>query len=58
MAKFFTSMGQLPMDRSGGVKSQESLARGLRVLEAGGILGIYPEGTAVLTGVATVPKLE
>ena len=45
MAKFFTGMGQLPMDRSGGIKSQESLTRGLRVLESGGILGIYPEGT-------------
>ena len=57
MAKFFTSMGQLPMDRSGGVKSQESLARGLRVLESGGILGIYPEGTRSPDGRGYRPKV-
>lgn len=42
---FFLSTGMLPMDRSGGAKSQQSLDSGKEVLEKGGVLGIYPEGT-------------
>ncbi len=42
---FFKSTGQLPIDRSGGKASEASLNTGLRVLEQGQMLGIYPEGT-------------
>ena len=42
---FMLSVGQLPMDRSGGRASEESLNSGLEHLAAGGQLGIYPEGT-------------
>jgi 1-acyl-sn-glycerol-3-phosphate acyltransferase len=42
---FFTATGQLPIDRSGGKASEDSLNTGLRVLGADGVLGIYPEGT-------------
>jgi len=43
--QFFKATGQLPIDRSGGRASEDSLNTGLRVLRAGGVLGIYPEGT-------------
>jgi 1-acyl-sn-glycerol-3-phosphate acyltransferase len=43
--QFFYGIGQLPIDRSGGRASEASLATGLRVLEKGEQLGIYPEGT-------------
>lgn len=42
---FFLSTGQLPIDRSGGKASEDSLNTGLGVLERGLLLGIYPEGT-------------
>jgi 1-acyl-sn-glycerol-3-phosphate acyltransferase len=42
---FMTASGQLPIDRSGGKASEDSLNTGLRVLGSGDILGIYPEGT-------------
>jgi 1-acyl-sn-glycerol-3-phosphate acyltransferase len=42
---FFIATGQLPIDRSGGRASEDSLNTGLRVLAGGGVLGIYPEGT-------------
>lgn len=42
---FFTSAGQLPIDRSGGKASEASLNAGLGVLADGKVLGIYPEGT-------------
>lgn len=42
---FFTSTGQLPIDRSGGKASEASLNTGLSVLAEGNLLGIYPEGT-------------
>ena len=43
--QFLTAAGQLPIDRSGGKASGDSLNTGLRVLGAGDVLGIYPEGT-------------
>ncbi|WP_104139095.1 MULTISPECIES: 1-acyl-sn-glycerol-3-phosphate acyltransferase [unclassified Cryobacterium] len=43
--QFLTAAGQLPIDRSGGKASEDSLNTGLRVLRDGRILGIYPEGT-------------
>jgi 1-acyl-sn-glycerol-3-phosphate acyltransferase len=42
---FFTSTGQIPIDRSGGKASEASLNTGLRVLAGDALLGIYPEGT-------------
>jgi 1-acyl-sn-glycerol-3-phosphate acyltransferase len=42
---FFIAIGMLPMDRSGGKASEASLNTGLEVLNDGGVLGIYPEGT-------------
>lgn len=43
--KFFDITGQIPMDRSGGRASQDSLNAGERALHEGALLGIYPEGT-------------
>ncbi|MBO0805739.1 MAG: 1-acyl-sn-glycerol-3-phosphate acyltransferase [Nocardiopsaceae bacterium] len=42
---FFSGAGQIPIDRSGGAASEDALRTGLRVLSAGKVLGIYPEGT-------------
>ncbi|WP_338751996.1 lysophospholipid acyltransferase family protein [Janibacter alittae] len=44
-AAFFRGVGQLPIDRSGGGASEAALNAGLKVLEGGGLLGLYPEGT-------------
>ncbi|MBT2512057.1 1-acyl-sn-glycerol-3-phosphate acyltransferase [Arthrobacter sp. ISL-30] len=44
-ALFFRLSNQLPMDRSGGAASEQSLKAGMDVLARGGLLGIYPEGT-------------
>lgn len=44
-AFFFRAVGQLPIDRSGGKASEAALRSGLRVLERGELLGLYPEGT-------------
>lgn len=45
MKWFFTSVGQLPIDRSGGAKSAQSLAAAVAALKEGKLVGIYPEGT-------------
>jgi 1-acyl-sn-glycerol-3-phosphate acyltransferase len=42
---FLTSVGMLPMDRSGGRASATSMDGVLGVLRSGELLGIYPEGT-------------
>ncbi len=42
---FMMATGQIPIDRSGGKASEDSLNTGLAVLSRGEILGIYPEGT-------------
>ncbi len=44
-ALFFRLSNQLPMDRSGGVASANSLGAGEQALLDGHLLGIYPEGT-------------
>ncbi|MDQ0821783.1 1-acyl-sn-glycerol-3-phosphate acyltransferase [Arthrobacter sp. V4I6] len=44
-AAFFRLTNQLPMDRSGGAASAQSLDAGMDVLKNGSLLGIYPEGT-------------
>jgi 1-acyl-sn-glycerol-3-phosphate acyltransferase len=47
---FFSGVGQIPVDRSGGEASERALRTGLRVLAAGNLLGIYPEGTRTPDG--------
>jgi 1-acyl-sn-glycerol-3-phosphate acyltransferase len=42
---FFRAAGQIPIQRSGGDASQRALTTAMGVLERGGLLGIYPEGT-------------
>jgi 1-acyl-sn-glycerol-3-phosphate acyltransferase len=42
---FFKGVGQIPMDRGGGSKSQAALDTALSVLDEDKLLGIYPEGT-------------
>jgi 1-acyl-sn-glycerol-3-phosphate acyltransferase len=42
---FFTGVGQIPIDRSGGAAAQAALDTGVRLLREGHLLGIYPEGT-------------
>jgi 1-acyl-sn-glycerol-3-phosphate acyltransferase len=42
---FLLAVGQIPIDRSGGVASSDSLNTGLAALSEGKALGIYPEGT-------------
>lgn len=41
----FRALGQIPMQREGGSASERALRTAREVLEAGGALGIYPEGT-------------
>ena len=45
MAWWLRGMGQAPMDRSGGAASAGALHYLLDTLEAGGVVGIFPEGT-------------
>lgn len=42
---FFAGVGQVPIDRSGGRASEAAIQTGLRILNQGDLLGIYPEGT-------------
>jgi 1-acyl-sn-glycerol-3-phosphate acyltransferase len=42
---FFTGVGVIPVDRGGGEASERAIRTSLRVLAAGNVLGIYPEGT-------------
>ena len=41
----FIALGQVPVDRSGGRRSEAALITGLQVLAEVECLGIYPEGT-------------
>lgn len=41
----FPAMGMIPIDRSGGDKSTAALDAARRVLDDGGLFGIFPEGT-------------
>lgn len=42
---FLKAVGQVPMDRSGGRASADGLRPVYEVLENGGVVGIFPEGT-------------
>jgi 1-acyl-sn-glycerol-3-phosphate acyltransferase len=46
----FPAIGMIPIDRSGGDSSQRALNASARVLEAGELFGIYPEGTRARDG--------
>ncbi len=52
-AAFFKGVGQLPVDRSGGRASEAALRSGLKVLNRGELLGLYPEGTRSPTAAST-----
>src|SRR5215471_8301154 len=41
----FPAIGMIPIDRSGGSKSEGALLAATKVLERGELFGIYPEGT-------------
>lgn len=45
VAWFFRMAGQIPIKREGGSAADRALASAREVLEAGGMLAIYPEGT-------------
>lgn len=45
IAWFLPAIGQVPLDRSGGRASADGLGPILEVLQAGGVAGIFPEGT-------------
>lgn len=45
IAGFFSGVGQVPVDRTGGRASDAALKTSLRILKRGHLLGIYPEGT-------------
>ncbi|MEV1293826.1 lysophospholipid acyltransferase family protein [Pseudonocardia sp. NPDC049635] len=42
---FFTGVGQVPVDRSGGSAARAAMDTAVRLLGEGKLLGIYPEGT-------------
>lgn len=44
-AWFFSMMGQIPVKRGGGPAGERALEAAQEVLNAGGVFGIYPEGT-------------
>jgi 1-acyl-sn-glycerol-3-phosphate acyltransferase len=43
--QFFSGVGQVPVDRSGGNAAQAAMNTAVRLLREGNLLGIYPEGT-------------
>ncbi len=43
--QFFSAAGQVPIDRSSASAARAALDTGVRLLAAGNLLGIYPEGT-------------
>jgi 1-acyl-sn-glycerol-3-phosphate acyltransferase len=47
---FFEGLGAIPVDRSGGDAAAAALEAAVRVLEAGGLFGIFPEGTRTRDG--------
>jgi 1-acyl-sn-glycerol-3-phosphate acyltransferase len=49
-AWFFRAVGMIPIKRGGGPASQRALLAAKDVLDRGGVLGIYPEGTRSADG--------
>jgi 1-acyl-sn-glycerol-3-phosphate acyltransferase len=50
VAWFFRGVGQIPIRREGGSASERALQSATEVLQAGGVFGIYPEGTRTRDG--------
>ena len=50
-AWLFRALGQIPIRREGGSASADALHAAREVLRAGGVFGIYPEGTRTRDGV-------
>lgn len=50
MASFLSALGYVPVDRANAKAGLDALAGARRVLDAGGVFGIYPEGTRSLDG--------
>jgi 1-acyl-sn-glycerol-3-phosphate acyltransferase len=42
---FFAGSGQVPIDRTNASAAEDAIRTGIRILEEGKLLGIYPEGT-------------
>ncbi|MTD17373.1 1-acyl-sn-glycerol-3-phosphate acyltransferase [Nakamurella sp. YIM 132087] len=42
---FFTGAGQVPIDRGGASAARDALDTGIRLLNKGQVIGVYPEGT-------------
>lgn len=42
---FFSGMGQIPVDRSGGTAASPAIEAATKIVEGGGAWGIHPEGT-------------
>ncbi|MGA4670311.1 lysophospholipid acyltransferase family protein [Propionibacteriaceae bacterium Y1923] len=53
---FLTAVGQVPLDRSGGKASAAGLSPVMQVLQDGGMVGIFPEGTRSPDGRMYKPK--
>jgi len=47
---FFTGVGQVPIDRTSGRAAEAAIITGIRILDEGHLLGIYPEGTRTADG--------
>ena len=47
---FFTGVGQVPIDRTSGRAAEAAITTGVRILDEGKLLGIYPEGTRTADG--------
>jgi 1-acyl-sn-glycerol-3-phosphate acyltransferase len=49
-AGFFRGVGSIPLDRSGARAADPAMSTALALLEAGEVVGLYPEGTRVPDG--------
>lgn len=47
---FFRGVGQVPIDRTSGRAAEAAITTGVRILDEGHLLGIYPEGTRTADG--------
>ncbi|WP_448852357.1 lysophospholipid acyltransferase family protein [Corynebacterium sp. 335C] len=47
---FFSSVGQVPIDRTSGDSARDALLAAVKVLDRGDLLGMYPEGTRSADG--------
>ena len=47
---FFKGVGQVPIDRTSGRAAEAAITTGVRILDEGHLLGIYPEGTRTADG--------